>query len=186
MPYLIVKTDLARLVPVPVKGSYNSGLSPARPSTLRRLLGLPREDFGPECRPVTNKALKARFVTRSVGPFRVTGLDVAVASLTRVMAVVKSADPEAYSQIGTAGMLCARFVRGSKRTPSNHSWGTAIDLTFGGEVDPRGDGKCQLGLLRVYPYFHAEGWYWGAGFSREDAMHFELADETLWRLLGGK
>jgi len=92
---------------------------------------------------------------------------------------IKRHDPEAYAQIGTAGMLCCRFVRGSKKSISNHSWGTAVDLTFGGEVDPRGDGKCQHGLVRVYRFFHAEGWFWGAGFSREDAMHFELADETV-------
>ena len=122
-------------------------------------------------------------MTASVGPFRVTGLDIAVQSLARVMDSVRRHDPEVYAQLGTAGMLCCRFVRGSKTVLSNHSWGTAVDLTFGGEVDPRGDGKCQLGLLRVYRFFHQEGWYWGAGFPREDAMHFELADETVRGLI---
>jgi hypothetical protein len=36
--------------------------------------------------------------------------------------------------------------------------------------------------LLVYPYFHAEGWFWGAEFPTEDAMHFELADETVAKL----
>lgn len=179
----VVANDLSQLVALPASGSYNSGLSACRAATLRAALGSPRETWGAECRPVTNRALKSRIVTRSVGPFRVTGLDVAVESLVRVLERVKRYDPESYSQIGTAGMLCARLVRGSKQTVSNHAWGTAIDLTFGGQVDPRGDGKCQLGLLRVYRHFHEEGWFWGAGFPREDAMHFELAEETVKRLL---
>lgn len=177
-----MKQDLSTLVCLPGRGSYNSGLSACKASTLRKLLGSPREDVGAECRPVKNPTLRSRIVTRSVGPFRVTGLDVAVASLARVVESIRTHDPEAYAQVGTAGMLCVRLVRGSKSTLSNHSWGTAIDLTFGGEVDPRGDGRCQAGLLRVYSHFHKEGWFWGAGFPREDAMHFELADETVRRL----
>lgn len=176
-------SKFSQLVPVPPHGSYNTGLSACRPGTLRKFLGDPRETFDQQCRPVTNRVLKARMLTASVGPFRVTGLDVAVASLTRVMAAFRSADPAAYAAVGTAGMLCARFVRGSQKSVSNHAWGTAVDLTFDGEVDPRGDRKVQAGLLRVYRFFHAEGWYWGAGFSREDAMHFELADETVRALL---
>ncbi|QYK55455.1 MAG: M15 family metallopeptidase [Fimbriimonadaceae bacterium] len=168
---------------MPPIGTFNSHLSPCKASTLTALLGRPREDVGAECRPITNRALKARMVTESVGPFRVTGLDVAVASLRRVLEAVRTADPAVYACVGTAGMLCCRYVRGSKRTLSNHSWGTAIDLTFGGEVDPRGDGLCQAGLLRAYRFFHAEGWYWGAGFPTEDAMHFELAEETARKLL---
>ncbi|MCC6402959.1 MAG: M15 family metallopeptidase [Fimbriimonadaceae bacterium] len=175
---------LSRLVTAPPKGSYNTGLSACRPSTLRALLGEPRETYDQQCRPVTNRGLKSRIVTANVGSFRVTGLDVAVASLNRVMAEFRRADPVAFASVGTAGMLCARLVRGSQKSVSNHAWGTAIDLTFDGEVDPRGDGKVQAGLVRAYRYFHAEGWYWGAGFSREDAMHFELAEETVRRLLG--
>lgn len=176
-------SGFSRLVPCPPRGSFNSGLSACRPTTLRRLLGEPRETYDAQCRPVTNRALRARMVLASVGPFRVTGLDVAVASLQRVMAAFRAADPAAYAAVGTAGMLCARLVRGSQRTVSNHAWGTAVDLTFDGAVDPRGDGWVQLGLLRAYRHFHAEGWFWGAGFAREDAMHFELAEETVRRLL---
>jgi len=109
-----------------------------------------------------------------------------VESLHRVFERIKNKD--VYEAVGTAGMLCCRLVRGSRRSVSNHSWGTAVDLTFPhyltGEnvVDPRGDGLVQRGCLDVYWAFHAEGWYWGAGFSREDAMHFELADETVRKM----
>jgi D-alanyl-D-alanine dipeptidase len=50
-------------------------------------------------------------------------------------------------------MLCARFVRGSTTTISNHSWGTAIDLTLDGVLDRRGDGRVQVGLTRIAPIF---------------------------------
>ena len=65
---------------------------------------------------------------------------------------------------------------------NNGRKGTAIDLTFDGEVDTRGDGKCQAWLLLVYGFFHAEGWFWGTSFPTEDSMHFELADETVAKL----
>lgn len=177
-----MKSDLSSLVDLPTKGSYNTDLSACKPSTLTKVFGRPREQFTSKCQPVTNKSYARRIVTASVGPFRVTGLDIAVASLTRVMDQVRLHDPEAYASVGTAGMLCCRLVRGSKTAISNHSWGTAIDLTFDGVLDRPNNGRCQLGLLRVYRHFHEEGWYWGAGFSREDAMHFELADETIRKL----
>ncbi|MBL8065040.1 MAG: M15 family metallopeptidase [Chthonomonadaceae bacterium] len=176
---------LSKLVSLPSKSSFNTGLSPCKPVTLTRLLGSPRESLGTDCQPVTHRELKKRIVTKDVGPFKVTGLDVAVNSLQRVLQAAKAGDPEVYDQVKSAGMLCVRLVRGSRSKPSNHSWGTAIDLHFGSQVDGRQDGLCQVGLLRLYRFFHAEGWYWGAGFSKEDSMHFELADETVTRLLAG-
>lgn len=175
--------DLSQLTAAPPRSAINTGLLPCRPSTLRSLLGEPRKGYGQDCRPPTHPGLKAQIVTASVGPFRVTGHRAAVASLARVMDRIRTEEPEAYRQIGTAGMLCCRLVRGSTRSISNHSWGTAVDLKFNGRLDAMGDGKVQVGLLRVYRFFHAEGWYWGAGFRREDAMHFELADQTVRRLL---
>ena len=70
-------------------------------------------------------------------------------------------------------MLCARYVRGSTRNISNHSWGTAIDLTIAGILDPRGDNQIQFGLHLISGAFNSNGWYWGAGFTTEDAQHFE-------------
>ena len=70
-------------------------------------------------------------------------------------------------------MLCARYVRGSQTNISNHSWGTAIDLTIEGQLDPRGNNQVQFGLQLIAPIFNAQGWFWGAGFTTEDGMHFE-------------
>ena len=73
-------------------------------------------------------------------------------------------------------------------TWSNHSWGVAIDTRINGVVDNFGDGCTLSDLQRLYPYFHKEGFYWGAGFSggREDSMHFEASKELLekWKAQG--
>jgi hypothetical protein len=150
---------------------------------MKGLLGLPRKDADQRCRPVTLPELRERMVTADVGPFRVTGLDVAVESLTRVMNQVHEHEPDLFHRLGTAGMLCCRYVRGSTRRLSNHSWGTAIDLSISGQLNSVGAETVQRGLLKLYYHFHKEGWYWGAGFRRRDAMHFELADETIKQLI---
>ncbi|NPT47993.1 hypothetical protein GNZ12_43250 [Paraburkholderia sp. 1N] len=43
--------------------------------------------------------------------------------------------------------------RGSTSTTknSNHSWGTAVDLTIAGVLDTRGDNKVQVGLTLLCP-----------------------------------
>ena len=177
-----IMSDLTRLVPRPAPQDVNTGLSACKPRTLKRVFGLPRETFSQDCQPVTSAKLKNRIVTGKWFGARVTGLDVAVHSLARIEAKIREHHPELAPHMGNAGMLCCRYVRGSKSSISNHSWGTAIDLTFDGEVDKRGDGKCQAWLLLVYGFFHAEGWFWGTSFPTEDSMHFELADETVAKL----
>jgi hypothetical protein len=94
--------------------------------------------------------------------------------------------PQIYSALGTMGMLCARLVRGSQHAISNHSWGTAIDLTLNGILDRRGDGKVQVGLTAIAPIFNRHGWFWGAAFATEDAMHFEVGDQLIrkWHAAG--
>jgi len=71
------------------------------------------------------------------------------------------------------------FVRGSNSAISNHSWGTAIDLKINGVLDRVGNNKVQLGLTLIAPIFHKYGWYWGAGFSKEDGMHFEVSKQKM-------
>ena len=102
------------------------------------------------------------------------------------MADIQTAQPAVYRALGTAGMLCCRLQRGSSTAVSNHSWGTAIDLTLEGVLDAYGDGMVQYGLTLIAPIFNRHGWYWGAAFSKEDAMHFEgsrrLIDEWAGKL----
>ena len=171
--------NYAQLVPCPDPASINSGRTNLRQATMLTLFGPPCDHKSTDCADVTNPKLKPKIVTLSVGPFKVTGHHQAVLSLTNVLADAKAAEPALVAQLGTAGMLCARLVRGSDHTWSNHSWGFAVDLTMGGHLDQRGDNKVQVGLMRLYPYFHHHGWWWGAEFPTEDGMHFEVSDELV-------
>jgi hypothetical protein len=122
--------------------------------------------------------------TEDVGPFSVTGLAPAIDSLKEVLRDIQQEEPEVFAGLGTEGMFCARLVRGSRSSISNHSWGTAIDLTLNGVLDPRGDRgrKVQVGTARIAPIFNRHRWFWGAGFPVEDSMHFELSDQKVREL----
>ena len=166
--------SLRRGVPRPAPGSINVGLTTVNNDEMLQKLGPPRsEGYNTLCQPPTHPRLRRNLVTDSVGPFRVTGLVPAVVSLKGVMAEISSAQPEVYRAIGTAGMLCCRLQRGSNTAISNHSWGTAIDLTIDGVLDAYGDDVVQYGLTLIAPIFNRHGWYWGAAFRKEDGMHFE-------------
>lgn len=172
-------TSLTRLVPRSTLGQLNSGLSPVSNSYMIQKLGNPRDSFSSNCQPVTNEKLKKKIKTGSVGPFRVTGLAAAVDSLAKIMTDIAKKQPEVYAVLGSAGMMCCRYVRGSTRSISNHSWGTAIDLTLNRVLDKRGDGMVQYGLTVIAPIFNEHGWYWGAAYKTEDAMHFEVGRALL-------
>lgn len=166
-----------------IPDDINDGLSSAKRSTMVSILGLPRDTFDDKCRPVVNEPMKSLILTADVGPFKVTGLNLAVKSLKAVLKKVKSAHPEVYDVLGTAGMLCARKIRNGTN-PSNHSWGCAVDIKIGSILDGLGntkhDGNTLAGLAAMAPFFNEAGWYWGVGFSSfEDGMHFEIADETI-------
>lgn len=166
---------------VPVPTHLNAGVVGARQQTMLALLGNPRCGYDATCQPITNVTLRALVVTQDVGPFRVTGLRPAVEDLKRVLADIGREEPRVYAALGSAGMLCARLIRGATSGISNHSWGTAIDLTLNGTLDCRGDGRVCVGLARIAPIFNAHGWFWGAGFGIEDAMHFEVGDAKIRR-----
>jgi hypothetical protein len=167
---------------IPIPAGINPGLNAARQLTMKALLGSPRGSFGSDCQPVTNPVLRNLIRTDDVGPFKVTGLSPAVDSLKEVIADIRQQEPDVFSGLGTAGMLCARLVRGSASAISNHSWGTAIDLNLNGVLDQRGNNRVQEGLSRISPIFNRHGWYWGAGFPTEDGMHFEISDQKIREL----
>jgi len=174
-------TDLAGLVAIP--SGINAGLSPAHLQTMLSLFGQPGQ-LTSGCSRITNAELARETVTESVGPFRVTGWQPAVARLRDIFTQAAAAEPEVVNQVQTAGMSCVRRVAGSQNF-SNHSFGTAVDLFFGPDVDPRGDPHTQLGILKLAPFFHSARWYWGAGFPTVDSMHFEMSDELIREVKGG-
>lgn len=171
--------SITRYVSIPKE--LNAGVSPARQQTMLSLIGNPRAQYSSECQNPTNSRISAQIVTAKISRLKVTGLDRAVQSLNEVMSDIEKEVPKVFAVIGHAGMLCARFVRGSQIAISNHSWGTAIDLTLDGQLDRRGDGLVQEGLTLIAPIFNRHSWFWGAGFRTEDAMHFECSDELIRR-----
>ncbi|MAY87808.1 MAG: hypothetical protein CML02_13960 [Pseudooceanicola sp.] len=169
----------AQVVLIANRTSVNRGLEVAGPDYLEAKLGRPREVLSDTCEPMTNEALKSRLVLEQVGPIRVNMLRPAVDSLRRVFANIDRADPDLYARINSSGSLCVRRIRGTVDRLSTHSYGLAVDLNIDGHLDNFTDGKTQLGLTILADFFHAEGWVWGAGFRREDSMHFEISRKQL-------
>ncbi|HEU0012612.1 MAG TPA: hypothetical protein VFQ45_02975, partial [Longimicrobium sp.] len=166
-PPAVVTRRFGDLVPIPA--DINQGLSAARQKTMLDIFGAPCP-LNADCTAVTNQKVKRLLVTQNVGPFAVTGIRPTVEALSRIFTRVRQEQPDLFRAVGTAGVLCCRRVRrppGQPPSPnySNHSWGTAIDLTVQGRLDPRGNGTTQFGILLLAPYFHAQRFFWGAGFS---------------------
>jgi hypothetical protein len=161
------------------KARFNITVQRPRPQVLREILGEPRDAYSQDCQPVTNKRMITLLETRQVAGFKLTMIRPALDSLQAVMDRLKKEEPDIYSAIGTAGALCARFVRGSSRTVSSHAWAAAVDLTMKKKLDQMGDGSTQFGLVVLAEFFNDAGWYWGAGYGREDSMHFEVGEELL-------
>lgn len=179
------------LIPCPPPQTINKGLTSPSNNDMYHLLGYPMNDgnYDPngQCQSPNNPALIKLIETNNAGPFKVTGLMPAISSLKTIFAQVKNKEPELYVLLSSAGMLCARYTKKSKKGGgmkigpglSNHSWGTAIDIKIGGVLDQQGSNTVQTGLWVLSSYFNAHGWYWGAAFSVEDGMHFEVSLELL-------
>lgn len=169
----------AQVVLIADRLNVNRGLQVAGPRYLQEKLGRPRDTLSDDCQPMTNESLKSKLVLENVGPIRVQMLKPAADSLRRVFEAVRRADPDLYARINTSGSLCVRRIRGTQNSLSTHSYGLALDLNIDGHLDNFTDGKTQLGLTILADFFHAEGWVWGAGFRREDSMHFEISRRQL-------
>jgi len=170
--------DLIGTVDIRPQG-FNKGLIQPKNAFMIRTLGQPRQSYGTNCQPVTNPRLVDAMTTQRIGNFRVTMLKPAMASFSKVMERLKTSDPDIFEKVGTAGALCARLIRGSNSSVSNHSWGTAIDIKLDNTLDQFADGETQFGLLIIAEYFNDEGWYWGASYGREDSMHFEASEALI-------
>ena len=160
-------------------------LTQASNEFLQSALGIPHTTPNEVCQDTDNPALDDLLSVGQGAPFSAVLLAPATQSLARILDRVKIDNPDLHDRIGSAGGLCVRLVRGSGSLLSNHSWGTAIDLSIDGLLDAVGDGMVQLGLVELSKYFAAEGWIWGADFAREDSArfedsaHFEVSQEKL-------
>ncbi len=171
--------EYAKVVVIPDRRNRNKGLTVVTPSYLESLFGRPRDVLSDDCEPVTNPEFKERLVLEQVGPIRVNMMEPAARSLGEVFERIRFADPVLYDQINTSGSLCVRQIRGTNGRLSSHAFGLAIDLNIEGHLDNFTDGKTQLGLILLADFFKEAGWIWGAGFNREDSMHFEVSREKI-------
>lgn len=76
-----------------------------------------------------------------------------------------------------AGSYVPRFVRGSRRTLSNHAFGSAFDINVSWNwlgTQPALVGR-EGSVRELVPIANQHGFYWGGHFSRRDGMHFEVA-----------
>jgi hypothetical protein len=178
--------DLSDRVPIPPKDTINTGLSPAKESTMLAKLGKPGA-LTKDCSDPNAEFKKRVKFGVDIGPFRVSGLDFAVESLRQIFAEAQQQLPDVFANAKTEGMLCVRHRRKANLLFSNHSFGTAIDIFFGTQVVPQGVHLTHRGSLLLAPFFNRHGWYWGAEFSGDfvDSMHFELAEETVLKLPDG-
>jgi hypothetical protein len=88
-----------------------------------------------------------------------------------VMHLLSATDKQYNLIAGETGAYNCRPIAGT-RTPSNHSWGLAVDInwnhnpysyTFRSEIPPS-----------VVKMWNDAGWYWGGFYAnRKDTMHFE-------------
>jgi len=187
-------TNLASLIRIPA--GINPGLSIAGARGLTAKIGTPGCPLTTACFScgcaVNNAKINRNKVTLQITPnFRLTGLRPYVEAVKRAFDNLKAAGASnpiytrVYNEAKTAGGLCCRPIKHANGTPgstwSNHSWGCAADFYFGGNIDPRGDGKTQYGLSLLAPFMAREKLYWAAGYrgSEEDAMHFEASQEAL-------
>lgn len=169
-----IRDSYAQVVQIANRRELNKDVRIASPSYLESVFGRPRENMTSRCEPMTNQRLADKLVTAEVGPIRVRMLEPAVESLERVFERIRATDQDLYDRINTAGSLCVRHIRGAPGRISTHAFGLSLDLNIDGYLDTLGDGKTQLGLTILADFFSEEGWYWGAAFSREDSMHFEV------------
>jgi Putative peptidoglycan binding domain/D-alanyl-D-alanine carboxypeptidase len=172
--------DYTQLVNLPAGLSNQNGHTYLKQSTVVSHFGAPCA-FKTNCQPVSNSKVKALLKTVQVHEnFKAYGLGPAVDRLKAALDNLKVDHPDLYGQLGFSGMLCCRAVRGSSKSYSNHAFGMAVDFNVNGKLDPRADGKAQRGLLTLYPYMAEQGFFWAAGYSPayEDAMHFEISQQT--------
>jgi D-alanyl-D-alanine carboxypeptidase-like protein len=178
--------SFAQVVLIANRREVNLGLTNSGSEFLMKLFGPPRDVLTDQCEEMTNPLLRDMIKLEDVGPVRVQMLAPAILSLRQVFKNVQIFEPELYARLSTAGSLCVRYVRGIPGAASTHAYGLSVDLNVDGMLDSLGDGRTQLGLILLADFFNKEGWYWGAGFSREDSMHFQVSKEKIlqWKRQG--
>jgi len=130
-----------------------------------------------------SQIIQNNLILIDVAPFSLTTLKPFGELLQQTLEEVKTARPELFWGLKTAGSSCCRPVkiRGTVRTGSlsNHAWGSAVDVYFGAAIDAQGDDQTQAGLLAIAKFLNDKKIFWGAGFPVEDSMHFEPSKQLM-------
>lgn len=102
----------------------------------------------------------AAWVHRAIAPLVVEGL--------------RRAEDEVGYDVRMLGGYASRPIRGSQTTPSNHSWGLAIDINW--DRNPMVTGRLVTDMPpQMVAVWKRLGFGWGGDYrSRKDAMHFEF------------
>jgi hypothetical protein len=184
MPPLV--KDHAALVPAPAPSSVNTNSSPGRFSSKVEMFGRPASGLTQKCQDSKAPALvKKWMVTRQCGRFKIRGFVWWVDIVELALELCAQNHPELYARLHYAGTFCVRKIRGGS-TISSHGFAIASDWGIDGHIDPRGDGRVQVGLLKLYACFKeacrrlgVPPIYWGIEFPTEDGMHFEASEELI-------
>ena len=181
---------LTAMVQLSTLDLLNQGLTSASDETMTDCLGTPLFPLSKQNEPLrASPRVQAMIADGTLGGCSYTGLRPAVKSVTAVLRQVFREEPALKQLLRCAAMLQVRLRlptsgRPSDK-PSNHSWGTAIDFQLDGERTPKDTSDCApLWVTVLARHFNRAGWYSGLTFA--DAMHFEVADETIqnWRTSG--
>lgn len=183
-------SELAKKVSIN-KADYNKGLTYCPASLMIGTLGTPRKTVPQSYSSIDklhNPLLSGLIKTVTTPIGSLSGLSYAIDDLTlRILPAIASEQPFLYQNLKQAGVLVVRAIKlsgGSWGTQySNHSWGTAIDLHITGSNCSR---PVQHFHTLLAPIFNRYEWFWGAGFSSVDAMHFEVSSQKInkWKAAG--
>ncbi len=153
-------------------------------SRLLEVFGQPATKIEGLCGKVDREPLRSQLRTENIGGFSVTMLGPAVDSLKYVLGEIEKSEPELRVRLGSLGTLCVRYMQGASGVLSNHSFGTAIDISIDQQIIPlgtTGTGELAQSLRRVAEYFERAGWVWGGRLRIPDPQHFEIGSELFER-----
>ncbi len=109
---------------------------------------------------VSRAGTQAAWVHKGIAPLVAEGL--------------RRTEEEIRYDVRLLGGYCSRAIRGSTTSPSNHSWGLAIDINS--DRNPMVAGKLITDMpAPMVLAWKSLGFGWGGDYkSRKDAMHFEF------------
>ena len=147
---------------------------------LREILGEPRGSYSQDCQPVTNPRMLKLLETRKIGGFTHHDDSPGARIRCRPSWIGSSRKNRKYTPPSAPPVRSARASSAARPSSvSSHAWAAAVDLTLKKNLDRMGDGTTQFGLVILAEAFNDAGWYWGAGYGREDSMHFEVGEDLL-------